>query len=60
MQEFCSISEMSLKWGISHRRIQVLCVQNRVEGAMKIGTVWVIPANAKKPTDPRKKEIYLK
>lgn len=55
MQEFCSISEMAIKWKISHRRIQVLCVQNRVEGAMKIGTAGVIPANAKKPIDPRKK-----
>ena len=45
------------KWqtsgGISKRRIQVLCSENRIEGAVRIGYSWAIPANAKKPKDAR-------
>lgn len=47
--------------GISKRRIQVLCVQNRIEGAVRIGYSWAIPANAKKPEDARiKNGKYIK
>lgn len=53
MKEFCSAAEISEKWGLSRRRVQVLCAQSRIQGAMKIGTVWVIPTNAQKPKDPR-------
>lgn len=52
--QFCSAAEMAVKWNISRRRVQIFCAQGRVEGAMKVGTVWIIPANAKKPEDPRK------
>lgn len=51
--EFLSISQMAEKWGISKRRIQVLCSEGRIIGAMKVGTVWVIPADAEKPPDAR-------
>ena len=46
--EYKSIREMADEWGISKRRIQVLCVQNRIEGAVRIGYSWAIAANAKK------------
>lgn len=47
------ISDFAKKWHISHRRIQLLCKQGRIEGVKKIGTSWVIPQNAKKPVDKR-------
>ena len=47
--EYCSIRQISEKWGISVRRIQVLCVERRIPGAVKIGYSWAIPANAEKP-----------
>ena len=49
--EYCSIRQISDKWGISVRRIQVLCVEKRIPGAVKIGYSWAIPANAEKPKD---------
>ena len=59
--EYKSIREMADEWGISKRRIQVLCVQNRIEGAVRIGYSWAIPANAKKPEDARiKNGKYIK
>ena len=51
--EYKSIREKAYKWGISKRRIQVLCSENRIEGAVRIGYSWAIPANAKKPEDAR-------
>ena len=51
--EYKSIREMADEWGISKRRIQVLCSENRIQGAVRIGYSWAIPANAKKPEDAR-------
>lgn len=59
--EYKSIREMADGWGISKRRIQVLCSENRIEGAVRIGYSWAIPANAKKPEDARiKSGKYIK
>ena len=51
--EFMSITEVSKKWGISRRRIQKLCSENRISGAKKVGSTWVIPSASQKPTDAR-------
>lgn len=59
--EYCSIRQISEKWGISVRRIQVLCAEERITGAVKIEYSWAIPANAEKPKDARiKSGKYLK
>lgn len=59
--EYLSIRQTSEKWGISVRRIQVLCAENRIPGATKIGSYWAIPANAEKPNDERiKSGKYIK
>ena len=43
-------------WGISERRVQVLCVNGQVDGAERIGgKVWLIPKDAPKPIDGRTK-----
>lgn len=51
--EYLSIRQMTEKWGISARRINVLCSEGRIPGAAKIGSYWAIPADAKKPKDAR-------
>lgn len=59
--EYCSIRQISKKWAISVRRIQVLCAEERISGAVKIGYSWAIPANAEKPKDARVKSgTYIK
>ena len=42
--EYLSIRQTADRWGISIRRIQVLCTEGRIPGAMKIGSYWAIPA----------------
>lgn len=54
MEGYLSIREASGKWGISERRVNQYCAEGRIPGAAKIGNVWVIPAEAQKPGDPRK------
>jgi len=53
--DFISVREASQKWGISERRIQKLCEESRIEGALRFSRIWMIPKNAEKPTDARKK-----
>ena len=53
--EYMSISQAAEKWGISPRRIQVLCKQERIPGASRMGYVWAIPEDAEKPKDARVK-----
>ncbi len=50
---YMKIQEASGKWGISERRINTLCLQGRIEGAIKFGTTWAIPVDAVKPSDAR-------
>ena len=51
--ELMSAREAAAKWGISQRRVAILCSENRVANAEMIGNMWVIPADAEKPVDAR-------
>lgn len=50
---YMSISEAAAKWNVSNRRIQILCTQERIPGACRIGNMWAIPKDAEKPIDAR-------
>ena len=59
--EYLSISQVSEKWRLYTRRINVLCSEGRIPGATKIGSYWAIPADAEKPADARiKSGRYVK
>jgi hypothetical protein len=53
--EYMSALEAAKKWGISERRVQKLCEENRIQGVSKFGYMWLIPINAEKPIDRRTK-----
>lgn len=55
LMNYISVKEASEKWNMTPRRVQVLCNQNRIEGAQRVGSVWIIPEVAEKPDDARKK-----
>ena len=46
MLSYISAKEAAEKWGISQRRVAILCSENRINGAMMVGNMWIIPANA--------------
>lgn len=56
MGEYLSIKEAAAKWGVSERRVNQFCAAGRIEGARKLGGVWAIPAEAEKPSDPRREK----
>ncbi len=49
--------EAAEKWGITPRRVQVLCTQNKIPGAVRFGITWAIPKDAVKPNDGRLKKV---
>ena len=53
--EYMSAPSAAKKWGISERRVQKLCEENRILGASKLGYMWLIPKDAEKPADARRK-----
>ena len=53
--EYLSTAEVANKWGITARRVQRLCKEGRVEGAVYKG-ICLIPDDAKKPEDTKKAE----
>ena len=55
MDQYITLKEAAEKWGISERRIRILCTDGRIEGATKMGPMWVIPADSVKPDDKRVK-----
>lgn len=54
--DYISASEAAKKWGISERRVQKLCEQKRIPGVEKFSHMWLIPKDANKPADGRRKE----
>ena len=52
--EYISCAEVAAKWGISERRVQKLCEDNRIPSAVKLSRVWLIPKDAEKPVDGRR------
>ena len=51
--EYKSVAQMSEQWGISDRRVRILCQQGKIEGVIRKGRAWLIPADAEKPIDGR-------
>ena len=52
---YIKVSEAAKKWGISPRRARILCAEGKVEGVIRKGNLYMIPENAAKPADGRKK-----
>lgn len=52
---FMTVKQAAEKWGISDRRIRVLCAKGKISGAYQEGRGWKIPMDAEKPADGRHK-----
>ena len=56
MFEYMTVQEAAKEWELSERRIQKLCAEDRIDGLVHLSRVWLIPIDAEKPTDKRRKE----
>ena len=52
---YITVKDAACKWGISDRRIRVLCAEGKIPGAYQEGRGWKIPVDAEKPSDGRYK-----
>ena len=52
--DYIKISKAAEKWGISTRRIRVLCAEGKIPGVIRKGNLYMIPENASKPLDGRR------
>ena len=54
--DYMTLKEAGEKWVVTPRWINYYCSSGRIPGAVKMGTVWLIPKNAEKPIDGRTKK----
>ena len=56
VMDYISVKEAAETWGITSRMVNYHCVAGRINGAQKIGNMWVVPKHAAKPADGRRKQ----
>ena len=54
--DYMTLREASEKWGVSSRQVNYYCVEGRIPGAVKMAGVWLLPKEADKPADKRRKQ----
>jgi predicted site-specific integrase-resolvase len=54
--DYLTVKEMGEKWGISSRMVTFYCEEGRIKGALKKGNLWLVPKDASKPADGRRKK----
>lgn len=53
IENYITVNALAEKWGISPRTVQVMCAEGKIEGAVKFGRSWAIPADVERPADGR-------
>lgn len=53
MDGYLTSKQVAEKWGITPRRVQIMCSEGLIPGASRFGKVWAIPNDAEKPNDGR-------
>lgn len=51
--EYITVKEAAEKWGVTPRRVQVLCSQEKIKGAYRFGRSWMIPVRAVLPSSTK-------
>ena len=62
--EYMTTKQAAELWGMSDRRVRILCADGKIPNAVKVGKAYQIPSGTSKPTDGRTKQVeprrYLK
>lgn len=53
IENYITVNALAEKWGLKPRTIQTMCADGKIEGAVKFGKSWAIPADAERPSDGR-------
>lgn len=53
---YLTVKEAAEKWGLGTRIVTLYCAENKIEGAVKRGNLWLIPEHTRRPADKRRRE----
>ncbi|MBP3763910.1 MAG: Fic family protein [Bacteroidales bacterium] len=53
--EYIKVSEAAARWGVSARRVRLLCAEGRIAGVVRRGNLYMIPSDAAWPSDARRR-----
>lgn len=46
MNTFESLPAAAMRWGVSKARARLVCAQGRIQGAVQVGRIWLVPVDA--------------
>ncbi len=52
--EYLTVTQIAEKWNLSPRRVRLLCASGEINGVIRNGKSYMIPAETEKPFDKRK------
>jgi len=55
--QYITAKQAAENWELTVRRVQDLCRNNQIDGAVRWGRDWMIPADAHRPSDRRRKTV---
>ena len=58
--EWITPLQASEKWGITERQVQAMCKSGKIDGALRVSKVWLIPKDVQRPVDGRTKAAKAK
>ena len=58
--DYLTAAEIADKWKVSSRMVAYYCESGRIEGAVKKGKTWFVPADSPKPLDRRYSRDIIK
>ena len=56
---YITVKEAADKWGVTARRVQILCSQERIKGATRFGRSWMIPRGAVLPGSANAEDPHM-
>ena len=51
--EWLTLEQVGNQWGIKARQVQALCASGQIYSVVRVGRLWFIPYNTRKPKDIR-------
>lgn len=55
MDDYLTVKEAAEKWGVSCRAVTYQIADGRIPGVVRKGNMWLLPQDAAKPVDLRRK-----
>lgn len=56
---YIKVTQAAEKWGITPRRVRMLCAEGKIPGIIRKGKLYMIPEDTPKPFDGRKKLVSV-